>query len=199
MKVITITYITLATFFLSTAAYAKSPSWNSISASYITLDSKSSSNFDDYEPTGFGVSGMGLVNKNVFVGASYSTVSGDVEICHRTCSDIEHELSQSSFGIGYRHPLNRITDLYGTISYVSSEFKSSYDATGHAVVVGLRSRLMDQFEANISIGSASLNDVTESSYGIGVYFYFNDQASIGVNYSSANDLEGLSLSLNYDF
>jgi hypothetical protein len=58
---------------------------------------------------------------------------------------------------------------------------------------------MDQFEANISIGSASLNDVTESSYGIGVYFYFNDQASIGVNYSSADDLEGLSLSLNYDF
>ncbi|GAB3003091.1 outer membrane beta-barrel protein [Psychrosphaera aestuarii] len=164
--------------------------WDSVSASYESLD------LDGSKFTGFGVSGTKLLNENVFLTGSYSSVSDDVTVYGST---IDFELNSLSVGAGYRYALSNTTDFFGVVSYVDlsaevSGFGTSGDGSesGFGLEGGVRSLLNEQFELMGSISYVDVADDSEVGFGVKGIYHFNEQFSASLGYQSGDDTDGIS-------
>lgn len=175
---------------MGSAQAADKVRWDSVSASYESLD------LDGSKFAGFGVSGTKLLNENVFLTGSYVSVSDDMTVFGST---IDLEVSTLSLGAGYRYALSNDTDFFGVVSYVDytadvSGFGTSSDASesGFGLEGGVRSLLNEQFELMGSISYVDVADESEVGFGVKGIFHFNDKFSASLGYQSGEDTDGIS-------
>lgn len=176
-------------------ALADSPNWNFVQGSYL----KASIDGLDVEPSGFGITGSTSMSENVFLGAAYKKLSGDI-------SYLDVEASQISIGIGYHSPLSDKTDVYAMLGFEIVEAKASgyrysvsEDDTGYSFTVGLRSMVSESFELNGSVGYNSIDGENETSLAAGAQYYFNENVSIGAQYTTGDDTNMWGFTARYSF
>ena len=172
---------------------ADSVRWDSVSASIESVD------LDGQKFTGFGVSGTKLLNENVFLTGSYSTVSDDMKVFGST---IDVDLNTLSLGAGYRYALDTNIDVFGVLSYVDlsadvSGFGTSSDDSenGFGLEAGVRSLLNEQFEVMGSVSYVDVGDESEVGFGVSGIYHFNEQFSASLGYVAAEDTDTLSASV----
>lgn len=175
-----------------TCVNAAAPVWDFIEAGYAQADIDDS---DGFEPAGLTLAGSKLLNENVFIEGSYSMLSDDY-------LGVDVDFDQGSLALGYRHPLNSTTDVYGTVSYEFVEVSgagASADDNGYGLTVGVRSRLTSEFEVDASIGYIDIDDESDTSFGVGANYYFNQNFAAGLNYTLADDYSILGATVRYAF
>ena len=175
---------------MGSAQAADKVRWDSVSGSYESLD------LDGSKFTGFGVSGTKLLNENVFITGSYSSLSDDMKVFGST---IDLEVSTLSVGAGYRYALSSNTDFFGVVSYVDltadvSGFGASSDASenGFGLEGGVRSLLNEQFELMGSISYTDIGDDSEVGFGVKGIYHFDDKFSASLGYLSGDDADQIS-------
>jgi len=190
-KNLLLTSLLLTSISISSAVMAKAPSWNNIGLGYINVDIDDT----DFEPSGFVLSGSHLLNDNVYVHALYRSAEDDL-------FGDDLEISTLNLGLGYRHSLNATTDLFGEVSYlnVEAEFSGqSEDENGYSLTVGVKSVLIDNLEGALSATRDSLDGESETAINVGLSYFLNEQFSVGVGYSFADDAKILNVGVRFHF
>lgn len=190
-KNLLLTSLLLSTLSISSTAMAKAPSWNNVGFGYASYDIDNT----DYEPTGFVLSGSHLVSENIYVHAKYISAEDDIY-----GSDLE--VSTINLGLGYRHSLNATTDLFGEVSYLNAELEFngySEDESGYSLAIGAKSMLVDNVEGVISATRDSLDGESETAISLGFSYFINEQFSVGVGYSFADDANVLNIGAKLHF
>lgn len=171
---------------------AESVRWDSASLSYQSID------IDGETLTGFGASGSKLINEDIFIAGSYSTVSDDVNI---SSSKVELDFNSLSVGIGYRHGISQQTDLYAMISYENMEIEASFQGqsgdesdNGYGLHAGIRSLVSDNIELSGSLSYIDVADESDTGVNVSAMYHFTEQFSAGVGYSKSDDVDSFSLS-----
>lgn len=175
----------------------QAPHWDSISLSYNFVD------LDGLDLSGPGLSGSKLLNENVFVAASYSHVSDEVQL---TNDKVDIDVDTWSIGIGWRHGLSATTDLYGLLSYEEAEAELStsnfsLNSSGENLTLrgGLRSMVTDRVELSGALGVQTDSGSSEAILEVGGRYYLTEQTAIGAGYVRADDVNQAALSLSFDF
>lgn len=172
------------------------PNWNLVQVSYASLEIDEA---DKLDFTGFNLSGSKLINKNVFVLASYTGLSDSYE-------DVDLDVNTYAIGVGYRYGLNNTTDIYGGVSFQGAEFKASghgksdsIDDTGYGLAVGIRSMVTDQVELSAAIDYVSIDSESDTAFSAAAFYNINDQFSVGAGFSTSSDASGYNLTARYSF
>jgi len=173
------------------------PKWDGFSLSYQSVD------FLDEKLTGFGLSGTKLINEDLFLAGSYSSISGDTRIFSQS---IDIELNQLSLGLGFRTAISPETDFYGIVSYESIEAKAGYmgssdsaSENGYGLRAGIRSMVSESVELSAGLAHVSDGDESDNYFNVGAAYFFTDQFSLGLGYSSSSDIDTTSLSASIYF
>ncbi len=103
-------------------------------------------------------------------------------------------------GLGYHLPLSKQADLYfnGQLLYADIE---SEDDIGFILRAGLRFMPVDKVELEGVLAASSNDLLIDDGLGIDVYgrYHFNPQLSAALGLHSDTELDGLSLSVRYNF
>ncbi len=125
---------------------------------------------------------------NIFLQGSYTTLSDD------------SDLDLYRIGAGWHMPIGNTLDVYGILSYASSELEgvTDVDEDGLAANVGLRFYLTDRLELN---GEAEWLDLDESDFGVGVgaRWYLMERLSLGLNVKTLDSDETYSGGVRFQF
>lgn len=180
--------ILVSTFAANTAlADTSAMSYNYISMGY--LDGQ----LEDTDLSGFGLSGKFAVSDLVFVQAGYSTSEFDSN---------DAELDNITLGFGVHTPINSSVDFVTSAAYSEYTFDfndpSSITSDGYNIDAGLRARVNTQLELNASVNRLVLNDHGENGWGAGARVYLDDQASLGLNHSSVDEFDTLTVDIRFD-
>lgn len=189
--------ILAASVFTSVPAIAASPDFNLVSASYDTVEA------DGMTPSGFSFLGTHLLNENVFLAASYASLSDDLKFCFGACAKIEVTTNQLNLGVGYRYGLNSTTDVYAAGYYVNLEIEASYDGEsdsesegGYGAEIGIRLMLTDSVEAFANVNYAKVEELTDDFVTAGAFYSVNEVFALGASYRLS---DGYSISARYYF
>jgi len=162
--------------------------WDNASLSYQTVDS------DGSDLSGFSLSGMKLINDNVFITGGYSSVSGDE-------SFFDIDFTSLAFGFGYRHAHSKTTDFFGVASIlrqevdISSSFGSIDDSeSGFDLQAGIRSLVNPNIELSGALRFVDIADDTETGLNLSAMYHFTEQYSAGISYDTTGDADTINLS-----
>lgn len=180
----------------ATAWAAKSPNWNYVQGSIISV----SIDDDAYlKPTGIGLSASLLLNENIFIDGTYARLSDQDE-------GFDFDFTTLDLNIGYRHGVTKNTDVYASVGYlsfdvdVSSRFGSDGGSNdGLSAKIGTRSKLTDQFEVDVFLAHENFDEGSDNSLGLSAHYHFNKQFAIGAGIVSNGDDDQKSLSFRYSF
>jgi hypothetical protein len=180
--------IPIAAALFMTAASAQNVTSNGFSYDYID-GGRQTTNIDfsiqgvklEADYTGAGVSISKLIDGNVFITAGFASVGANSLKIDSISYNIKTDVSQTSFGIGYRMPLSAQTDL--NVQAISSSTKA--EASGFGLSISdtdrvtsfgaqVRHKINDAFEVNADIGSY------DGEIGTGVGAVMNLSKSIAV-------------------
>jgi opacity protein-like surface antigen len=182
---------------LGSAQAAQAPRWDSVSASYQSVDVESQTF------TGFGIAGSKLLDDNFFVTAGYRSVSDDIRVSNES---VEVDLNALSVGLGYRQPISQNTDVFGVVSYEDMEVEGSYQGysqsnsdNGYGLQVGVRSMLTEQFELGASLQYIDIADDSATAFAVSALYNFTEQFSAGIGFSKGEDMDAFSVSGVYFF
>jgi len=172
-----------------------SPNWNYIQGSYASADATG------FDLSGVAVNGSRLIGDNFFLMAGYSLLSDDV-----SGFDFDLDYAELSLGLGYRYAVNSSSDVYVAVSYEDRAletsgggFRDKDSVNGYGVQVGLRSLVTDNIELSGSLGMVSIDSESDTVFGLGANYFFNESFSAGVGYSSSDDIDITSLNVRYSF
>lgn len=179
---------------------ANGPAWNYVDLGYVQGDIDGV----DADPTGFGVGASFLVSDSVFFTAGYTSVSEDVVIFGY---DVDAEINQATFGIGYRLPISETTDFHVGANYLNLEACASIpgfggdcmDENGYGLNLGIRSMLTNQFEFFAGAGYVDIDSESETSTTLGVAYNFTDTFAVKLGWSTTGDIDLLGLSGRFEF
>ena len=178
---------------MGTAQAAETLRWDSMSVSYDSVD------LDGEKVSGFSLSGTKLVAENVFLGS----ISDDIGVANMK---IDVEMDSFSIGAGYRHALAENTDVFGIFSFEDVNSKASLgdiserdNGNGYGLETGIRSLVTEQLELMGSISYIAIKDDSETSFNASALYHFTDQFSAGLGYSTADDVDVVSLSAVWFF
>ena len=149
---------------------------------------------DNFNPDGFSLKGSYLINENVFAVADYYRVT---ESRYNTSL----ELSQASFGIGYRYAANDTTDVFGVLAYENVRAEAGNESmtdTGYSAQVGVRSLVTSTVELNASFNFIDTGE-SDTFYQVGALYHLNDKLSAGVNYKNYDDAYAYGITMRYAF
>lgn len=181
----------LASALLLTAISAHAvdaPQWNQVSFGAVSADIDG---LDD-KLTGVALSGSFLLNDNIFIGGRAESTDTDIRV---NGQNVNAEVNRSHIGIGYRHAVSDVTDVYGKVSAENYEVKAtlrntsvSQDASGGSLELGLRSLVTENVELGAAASFIRLSDDGESDSdtilnAFGAY-HFNDKFSLALGYST---------------
>ncbi|MFT5675424.1 MAG: opacity protein-like surface antigen [Paraglaciecola sp.] len=180
----------------SFSTLAASPNWDFVELGYASVDID---DISEVSPAGISLGASKLLGENIFLVGSYSKLSDDYQ-------GVDLDLDQSSLGVGYRYGVTDSTDLYAVVSYEYLKAKASSggssvdeDDSGAGLTAGVRSRLSSSFEVDASIAYIDIGDDSETTFGVGVNYYFTEHFAAGVSYTSSDALNTIGASLRYAF
>ncbi len=98
------------------------------------------------------------------------------------------------------------TDVFGEIRYINLDLDlstndayGSYDiGDGFGGLLGIRHQVSDKIEGEASINYASIEDVTDTAFAATGRYFFTDQVSASLGFSTADDT-GVTAALRYNF
>ena len=186
------TIIATAIGLFSFNALAASPSWNYVELGYVKADIDGAGDFD---PDGFGVKGVKLLNENVYLTGTYSRISDDAY-------GFDIDIDMASMGLGYRYGLNATTDIFGEVTYEYvelSEGSVDEDENGYGLAVGVRSMVTNNIELSGAIRYIDIDDEDDTEFEVGANYYFTPNFALGASYALADDVDFLSVVARYSF
>lgn len=177
----------------SPAALAESPNFNYVSAGYLDGD------IDGDDADGWTFDGSTLLGENFFLSGQYQTVSNSDD-------GVDVDFNWLSAGLGYRTAISASTDFYGLVTYENVEVEASYrgssisdDENGYGLSVGVRSMVSGNIELDGRLGYIDIADESETSFTVGARYYFNNNFSLGANYTTLDELDLVGLTAHYSF
>ncbi|XQF92615.1 outer membrane beta-barrel protein [Pseudoalteromonas espejiana] len=177
----------------SPAALAESPNFNYVSAGYLDGD------IDGDDADGWTFDGSTLLGENFFLSGQYQTVGNSDD-------GVDVDFNWLSAGLGYRTAISASTDFYGLVTYENVEVEASYrgssisdDENGYGLSVGVRSMVSDNIELDGRLGYIDIADESETSFTVGARYYFNNNFSLGANYTTLDELDLVGLTARYSF
>lgn len=174
-----------------TSSANEGPKWTFVQAGYLQADIEDT----NIEPTGFGIGGSHLVGENVLLVGQYSTISDDI-------FGIDVDLNSLSLGLGYKHSVTSVTDVYTVLSYEYVEFEGgggSVDENGYGATVGIRSMVNNNIELSASMKYIDIDGESDTAVGVAAYYYITPQFAVSAGYSVADDVDTIGLSARYTF
>jgi hypothetical protein len=185
----------LSSLLLSTSAIADSPDWSLVQLNYSQIDIDDI----DLDPAGFSLTGSMLPTENVILTASFGEIGDNI-------GPVDFNFFELSLGLGYRFAYSDSTDFYGIISYEYIDAEVSSDSafevpneSGTALTVGVRSMYSENLELNANISYIDIVDDSESTLGVGAYYYMADSLALGFGYAVSSDGSTYGVSLRYGF
>ena len=139
---------------------------------------------------GFGVSVSKLLTENLFLTAGYGSVSGNSIKVGGISYPIDTDGTQTSFGLGYRFPIDSKIDFNIRVASISSKVEAN--ATGvsisqtdrdTAIGAALRYKLNDGIELNANISSID----GEVNTGFGGAVNLSKTIALTGGYSTSDD------------
>jgi opacity protein-like surface antigen len=186
----------ITTLSATCSTLAASPDWDFVELGYVSADIDGVS---EVSPAGFNIGASKLLGENIFIVGSFSRLSDNYE-------GVDLDLDQSSLGVGYRYAMTENTDLYTVLSYEYIKVKASDDGfsvsdddNGTGLTAGIRSRLSSNLEVDASLAVIFSGSDNETTFGVGINYYFTDNFAAGLGYTRSDDLETIGASLRYAF
>lgn len=183
---------------LSTAAFSKEISYDFIQGTYSSITDSTLG--VDIDGTGFSVAGSVSISPNIAFTALYGATSFDRFL------GIDVDATEMDFGITAHTSIAPNTDVFGSFSVVNGEVEASDgfttisdDDTGHSIVIGLRHMATNNVEIDVAFAQVDIFDDTSNALGLGARFYANEKFSVGVGYSTGDDIDTLLLNARVDF
>lgn len=141
--------------------------------------------------TGLGVRGSMALNRDIFVVGEIASANTDSEF-----GDLDR--TDFAVGIGYRTALNRTTDVFGRLDYLTVDMDEFGDDSGLRATAGVRALVAPQLELR---GSVQYVDLTNADFviNLGAQFNFNDDWSGFAELSEGDDLGGYLVGARYHF
>jgi hypothetical protein len=180
---------------MSLGASAETPSFSSIEVGYTTQEN----DFVDGDYTGYEAAASYQVSDNFYLAAKQINTSED-----------SFEISTSTFGVGYLHSIGESSAMYAQVDYaaVFLERASSgdFDEQGVQLAVGVKSKVLDSFELDVSLRMLDAGEV-DPSFGdyqkhfilIGLDYHLSNDFSIYTDYENEKDSERYSFGVKYNF
>lgn len=199
------TLIALALIGTSTSAFADSPDWDKLQASYIETDIETP--FDEeISMNGYAVAGSLSLNESIFVLANFDSVGDESDF-----GDVD--LDSLNAGIGFNHSITDSTDLFATATYEKLELVGSVDAigsesfeeSGYGAGLGIRSMITDFFELSVKADYLDIGDENAIRYDASAFFHLTESLSFGVGYKLYDldeieqDVDTLAATVRYSF
>lgn len=125
---------------------------------------------------------------NIFLQGAYAALSDD------------SDLDVYRIGAGWHLPIGETLDLYGILSFASSELDTvtDVDEDGLAAEVGARFWLTPKFELNGNVEWLDL-DESDMGAGVGVRWYFMDRLSLGLGVETLDSDETYTTGVRFSF
>ncbi|RLQ21020.1 porin [Seongchinamella sediminis] len=166
---------------LSLAAQASDLSYSNVGVSYLDGD------LANLDADGYALDASIAISDSFFIDGSYSRLEAD---------DINAEADQYSLGLGFHAPITPTADLVIGASWLRADveacvgpFCASEDGNGWGADAGVRWLITPQFEANIFLGYADVEDEDDTAISVGARYFITPMFSVDGGYSSANDAD----------
>ncbi|MGM7447087.1 outer membrane protein with beta-barrel domain [Idiomarina loihiensis] len=199
------TLIAIALIGTSTSAFADSPNWDKIQASYIETDIETPID-DDITMDGYAVAGSLSLTDSIFVLANFDSVGDESDF-----GDVD--LDSLNAGIGFNHGITESTDVFATVTYEKLELvgsvddlgSESFDESGYGAGVGIRSMITDFFELSVKADYLDIDDENGIRYDASAFFHLTNNLSLGVGYKLYDldeidqDVDTVAATVRYSF
>jgi hypothetical protein len=155
----------------------------------------------DEEYDGLGISGSVAILDSVFLIGSYNSLTSNDEYYYSSYEVDDIELTQFSLGIGAHATIAASSDFLASISYVDNELEFaglSAEGNGYSVSLGIRTKPSRELELMAQFNYANIEDETETGYNFSARIFPVEKVSFGLMYSSADELDALSLGVRFD-
>ena len=199
------TLIAIALIGTSTSAFADSPNWDKIQASYIETDIETPID-DDITMDGYAVAGSLSLTDSIFVLANFDSVGDESDF-----GDVD--LDSLNAGIGFNHGITESPDVFATVTYEKLELvgsvddlgSESFDESGYGAGVGIRSMITDFFELSVKADYLDIDDENGIRYDASAFFHLTSNLSLGVGYKLYDldeidqDVDTVAATVRYSF
>ncbi len=182
---------------LSTNAFSKEISYDYLEGTYSLISDSSLS--VDVDADGFAIGGSFSISPNIAITASFGAIDYDRVV------GVDIESSGYNFGITTHTSIATGTDVFGNFSVVNSDVEASNgfatisdDDTGNSITVGLRHMITDSVEISAAFSRVDIFNDTGNMFGFGTRFYTGEKFSIGIGYSTADDVDSFLLNARID-
>ncbi len=186
--------IIISALTITTASLAADgPSWNFIGASYLDADIDG---LDELSPTGYGLEGSFLASENIIIYAGYSSISDEI-------MGIDTEVNSTNIGIGYRFEVSDNADFAIGAGYAGAEAcidgYECFDDSGYSLLANYKVMLSDKLELSLMADYVGISDESETGFGIEVAYFFTNEFSLGLGFSTADDVDMLGVTVAIHF
>ncbi|MCA1766839.1 MAG: porin family protein [Idiomarina sp.] len=199
------TLIAIALIGTSTSAFADSPNWDKIQASYIETDIETPID-EDISMDGYAVSGSLSLNESFFILANFDSVGDESNF-----GDVD--LDSLNAGLGFNHGITDSTDVFATLTYEKLELvgsidaigSESFDESGYGAGVGIRSMITDFFELSVKADYLDIDDENAIRYDASAFFHLTNNLSLGLGYKRYDldeidqDIDTVAATVRYSF
>ncbi|MCP1340161.1 porin family protein [Idiomarina sp. M1R2S28] len=199
------TLIAIALIGTSTSAFADSPNWDKIQASYIETDIETPID-EDITMDGYAVAGSLSLSDSIFVLANFDSVGDESDF-----GDVD--LDSLNAGIGFNHAITESTDVFATVTYEKLELvgsvddlgSESFDESGYGAGAGIRSMITDFFELSVKADYLDIDDENGIRYDASAFFHLTSNLSLGVGYKLYDldeidqDVDTVAATVRYSF
>lgn len=120
--------------------------------------------------------------------------------------NIENTYATTGLGLGYRHALSNVTDVYGVVSMVdfkltasSSTDEVSTSEKGEDITIGLRSMVEPEVELGAAVNYVSVDSESEIGFTGSATFFFSESFNVGMSLGRLDKSTTLALSTGFYF
>lgn len=181
----------------SSNVMSKDISYDYVQGSYASVTD--SSLREDIDGDSLGVSGSFSVAPAIALTAGFSATSYD------TIRGVDIDTSSLGFGVTAHASISPEADVYGNFSVLraNAEMTDGFDTiddddTGNQIKVGLRFSASDVVELEVGGSRTDVFDDTSNMFGFGARFYANEKFSLGIAYTTGDDVDALHFNARFD-
>jgi hypothetical protein len=177
-------------------AAAQELNYSFVDVAYVDIDA------DGEGATGFSIALSGAVHENVFLFASYGSLTSDDEYQVSVTETDEIDITLRSFGIGFNLPVNKTTDFVVMVAKEKQKFELGQfggSVSGEAASAGLRSMVAPKVELNALIVHSRFEDESDTGYSFGARYYLTPKFSLGAAMATVDDVDQLNFSFRLHY
>jgi len=199
-KIIFTIALTLITTNTVSANNDNGPTWDFIELGYIQANVDDT----DFKPTGFTTIASALVSENIYVTASYYSISDSATVFG---TQVETDIKESTIGLGYQFGISDMTDFSIGIKYLNGEVcansqgfgSNCLDDNGFGLNVGFRTMISDKVEASIAANYVDISDDSDTSLDFGIAYIFSQDFSAKFSFTTSDDVNTIGLGVRFEF